>query len=641
MTLLAQRLQKLLTEIDLAPTPEARLDAKLKVAWEYMVMGNPSESYRWCEEIEREALALQYQRGLAEAWQQWGFVANTLGKTQIALEKLEGAEKIFLQLEDKAGIASVIGRKGAVYWGMGNYDKGLEYAFQSLKWAQESPERLFEGYSNYLIGGYFFDLKDYAQSYQYYKTAYDIFEKLNEKAGMGRAMNGMANNLMLKGKYTEALAKLEASLLLHLELNNLNNLSRDYNDLGKLQALLGNTKEAFIFYEKALTIRREQRYLAGMATTLIELGELNFQTQALTEAIKYLEEAVNICKEIQSHAKLFRAYQILAQIYKQQGNFEQAYHYLAQFVSVKEETLGNENQTLLKNLKNQFETEKAQRESEIFRLRNVELKAAYDLIAQKNKDITASITYSQRIQAAILPNETTLSHILPQHFVLYQPRDIVSGDFYWAWAEGNRKIIVVADCTGHGVPGAIMTMLGNSLLNSLILERNIWQPHLILENLDKKVLATLHQSAQDGMDAAVVLIENNTLTFAGAKSSLIRLRKDKGQAKHQVERWKGSIFSIGGDTKIEKRFSTQSLNIAENDIFYLSTDGYQDQFGGAQNRKFSSRQFLEMLAQIAHLPLEAQKQHLLETHLQWKGEQKQTDDILVMGFMPFVELSES
>ncbi len=264
-----------------------------------------------------------------------------------------------------------------------------------------------------------------------------------------------------------------------------------------------------------------------------------------------------------------------------------------------------------------------------------------EVIERKNANITDSLRYAQRIQKAILGNEEEILCNFKEGFIFFQPKDIVSGDFFWfsqvyfnAEQKSSRRILIAADCTGHGVPGAFMTVMGNALLDEIVNEKCITDPHLILAELDKKVVATLQKqnfSQNDGMDMVILAIEekdDNTkfVHWAGAKNPLYYIKNQ------QINEIKGDKFPIGGNTlKHTKVFQTHTLALNEGDIFYLFSDGFQDQFGGKDNKKYMVKRFRQFLFGISSLPLSEQRERLAQEFADWKGRREQTDDVLVMG----------
>ncbi len=249
-------------------------------------------------------------------------------------------------------------------------------------------------------------------------------------------------------------------------------------------------------------------------------------------------------------------------------------------------------------------------------------------IEEKNKDITASIRYAERIQRAMLPREDTFQ----ETFVLFMPKDIVSGDFYWMYDNGDHQFIAVCDCTGHGVPGAFMSIIGHNSLNKVVREYGITRPSAILDQLNTEVLKALMQrneeTINDGMDMALVSFNKKTceLDFAGAYNPLYVVRKG------EVFAYKGDRFPIGMNAIGDKKsFTNQIIDIQPGDMLYMCSDGYADQFGSADIKKYKSGNVKKLLSEIYHLPVEEQRERLKNEITEWRGELHQVDDILFIG----------
>ena len=252
-----------------------------------------------------------------------------------------------------------------------------------------------------------------------------------------------------------------------------------------------------------------------------------------------------------------------------------------------------------------------------------------NLLQSRNKDVTDSINYAKRIQYAILPNEDNIYRSIPLSFIFYQPRDIVSGDFFWFHEiDRDNYILVCADCTGHGVPGALMTVIGSNLLNQTVIDNKITEPAQVLLELDKLINMTLKQQkdhehyVQDGMDLALLKVDKlrKEFTFTSAKRPAIFIR-DK-----QIQEFKGSKFSLGGMVEGKKVFEEIKINYREDDVIYFFTDGYTDQFGGPKGKKFSSKRLREILLTNHRLHMAEQKEKLLSTIETWKERLEQVDD---------------
>ncbi len=255
-------------------------------------------------------------------------------------------------------------------------------------------------------------------------------------------------------------------------------------------------------------------------------------------------------------------------------------------------------------------------------------------LAEKNKDITSSIEYAKRIQEAILPSIDFIFSKLKNAFILYRPKDIVSGDFYWFGEKDNYKIIAAVDCTGHGVPGAFMSMIGHNLLNQIVAEKGNFDPGTILKELHKGVQAALKQgqnqiNTNDGMDISILAINTETLEslWAGAFRNLIIINKEG-----VLEKINGNKYPIGGaQLDSERNYTTHKRTFNKNDTLYMFSDGYADQFGGEKGKKFMVKRFYDHLLTIHHYPMDEQQKELERLFNSWKGNYEQVDDVLVIG----------
>ncbi len=259
-------------------------------------------------------------------------------------------------------------------------------------------------------------------------------------------------------------------------------------------------------------------------------------------------------------------------------------------------------------------------------------------LARQTKDITDSIVYASRIQHAMLPSDNELHNTFSDSFILFLPRDIVSGDFYWIKQVSDYFVFVAADCTGHGVPGAFMSMLGLSLLNELVAIRGMFTPNLVLGELRKRLKDTLHQhgqkgQTQDGMDIAfgVIDLKNNELQFAGAYNSLYLIREDENIPDYNLSELKADRMPIGVHPHDHKDFTNHTIQLKTNDSIYIFSDGYVSQFGGEKGDKFKSSRFQNLLLTLQEKPMEKHKEILENQLTHWRGERDQVDDILVIG----------
>ncbi|MBP6334629.1 MAG: cyclic nucleotide-binding domain-containing protein [Bacteroidia bacterium] len=274
------------------------------------------------------------------------------------------------------------------------------------------------------------------------------------------------------------------------------------------------------------------------------------------------------------------------------------------------------------------------REAELSRLveeRTIELKLRNEEITIKNREITDNVNYAKRIQSAILPDLKLIQQSFGQCFVLYLPKDIVSGDFYSFFDTEENAIIIAADCTGHGVTGAFLSVVGNSLLNQIINEQKIEDPGKILDRLNEAMIKTLNQRSSDstdGMDISICSLNLKTkvLHYAGANRPLWIVRNN------EILVYSPNKYPVGGLQIVHsENFTSHEIQLHRDDSFYISSDGYADQFGGESGKKLMTKKFKEYLCSIQHLAMSEQKEFLLDKFVEWKGLHEQVDDVLVIG----------
>jgi serine phosphatase RsbU (regulator of sigma subunit) len=339
---------------------------------------------------------------------------------------------------------------------------------------------------------------------------------------------------------------------------------------------------------------------------------------------------------------------MLIQAYIISSRFVEAISYSEQLTE-EMDFMNNNLEQLVKERTTKVEQQKEEllMQSESLKVANDEIVKINHILEQqsgemnkKNKALTDSLNYAKRLQSAVLPDPNYLKEVLPEHFIFFLPKDIVSGDFYWygevdsSWDfddASSIQVLIAADCTGHGVPGAFMTLLGNNFLNVTVNTQEVTDPEQIIYKVDQQVVETLRQndpnSIKDGMDMAVLSIEQdkNLISFAGAGSPLYYFSNG------EFEEIKGANFGIGGVLRKEKIFEPHKVEYQSGDVFYIFSDGFADQIGGKEGRKFYKKRFKEFLAEIHDKPMEEQYKLIERKYFEWKSDFKQIDDILVIG----------
>lgn len=372
--------------------------------------------------------------------------------------------------------------------------------------------------------------------------------------------------------------------------------------------------------------------------TIIAIGVGRYFAQPIVSLHQAAEEmAEGEWNEIISDDSMFRRQDEIGELAR---SFRNMSHQLDKKIKEQKEL---NTQLTYKYEEIQQKTEEIQSQNEKIAQQKDEIEKALAEIKLKNKNITASINYAQRIQSALLPEKEAIARCFSQSFILYKPKDIVSGDFYWFRQMVNHQgepvaVMAVVDCTGHGVPGALMSVIGSNLLYQIVVMEHLLDPAQIVKKMDLGVIKTLKQNElssnrQDGMDITLFVYNQNTkeLVLASAHQSAYILRNDT------LNELKGDKFSVGGvlNTKVERTISNQTWHCMRGDMLYLCTDGYTDQFGNADGGqppvKFGKKFFRQLLKDIHRADTYRQESILLETHEMWRGSEMQTDDITIVG----------
>lgn len=266
-------------------------------------------------------------------------------------------------------------------------------------------------------------------------------------------------------------------------------------------------------------------------------------------------------------------------------------------------------------------------------LQKKQIDNAYDIKNKDRKELDESLKYASYIQKALLPSPLVLKKLLPEHFLIFIPRDIVSGDFYFLAQKKNQLFIAVADCTGHGVPGAFMSILGLTFLNEIIHHSHYTGAASVLNQMREKVMSALQQTGdddeqKDGIDMALGIIdsETNKLNFAGAFNPAYIVKKNR------LVEIQGDKMPVGIAADEEKPFADHYCELDEGDQIYLFTDGFVDQFGGPKGKKFKYQPFRSLILSINSMPIHQQKEKLIDIFNDWKGNLPQLDDVLLLGW---------
>jgi len=638
--------------------------------------------------------------GIAQMYNSIGNFYLQLKIYDKARENYNNALHLHESMKDETGIATALNNIGTVHRELANYDKALEYYQKALDIRKQKGLATAESFSLNNIGGLFWLKKDYAKAISYYEQSLQIRKKMGNHILIAHSLKSIGMVYKDQGLTDKALSYYEQSLDAFMQESDLQNIASIQNSKGNLYRKLRDFDKALEFYTNALEIYKQLDEQEGIAYTMNNIGLTHQERNVPARSIPAFKEAIRCATAISDRNLEKEASLSLSQALKQLGHFEQSLEYFERFAALKDSLLTTasnkriaeiefENDLTTKDheiatkeleIKEQ-DTKIAQQRMYIYGVlivtliivsfltiiykqytlkikANIELEKQKAIIAKTNKSLTEannglekavgelseanqkikdSIVYARKIQDAILPQEDLFHSLLPNSFVLYQPRDIVSGDFYWLHKKGAKTFVAVSDCTGHGVPGAFMSMIGHTLLNEIVIGKNITDPAIILAEMDKGVINALKQDMpgnskqEDGMEMSLCIIdsETNSIEFAGTDQKMFIARNNG------IETVSGNIFPIGGMVKLKQRkqipYSSHRIPIEKGMSIYMLSDGYIDQFGGKENQRFTSNRLIQLLQSLQHLDMQQQYHLFMREFEAWKGNNKQIDDVLVLS----------
>ncbi|MEO6882844.1 MAG: tetratricopeptide repeat protein, partial [Bacteroidia bacterium] len=590
-----------------------------------------------------EALALsyetQYRKGIADSLILKSDIYFSYNYYEQSAAAAFQSLDIYLKLEDLENAAICYQKLGDAYHKIGDENSSLQYYLEALKHYKKTDNDLRTAFIYSRIGYVYQSARDYSSAIESLQHALKIYGKLADAKNHADMLYAIGNVYNWSDDILNAALYLRKSKDAARKCASETILMKAYSSLAILYTKTEDYGLSLEYFQKTHELADKLKDKGIKSSSLKSLGNLYNILGQYNDALKVLKEALAIATEQKMKTTVLLCHQFFTDTYEHKSDFKSALKHHKIYMELERKFFGEELKIKTKGLQVKFDLEEAKNENEIYRLKNIDLVEANEEINRQkteiqtiNKELTDSITYAQRIQHAILPNENHISHYLNDYFILYKPKAVVSGDFYWFSVVDHRIVFAVIDCTGHGVPGAFMSMIANDLLNQIVNEKKTIDPAAVLQALDEKIHTPFTQESadleiQDGMDIAfcVLDLKNNFLEYAGANCPLWIINDGK-MTKHEPHR-----CSIGGDARGKKNFQTKKIKIKKEDAIYFFTDGYTDQFGGKKGKKFSSKQLEQLLIASYNEPMNKQKETLTQTIESWKGNLEQVDDILLIG----------
>ena len=607
-----------------------------------------------------------------------------LGNYEKTLEYLTNELNINYKLNNKKKIATTLNNLGIIYKNMDEYEDAIYNYQEALKIEEETGDSSGIARALNNIGNiYFHNRSNYVQALDYYTKAIKIYSVLGPKKNEADLLNNIGLIYQKQENFSDALKKFNQALDIFTSLGMDDRIAETQNYLGVLYSKLGNFQMASDYIKKCYEFYTNIGAKPRIAETLKDQGDIFFEWKKYQEALDAYNKGYELSVELGRKSDIASLYHKISETYAELNNYKKAFDYHVLSTDLNDSIFGEKMNKQIAEIQTLYETEKKDKEISllnkdkalqdatlkrqnliitffiagfvlvsiflimIFRLlrqkqkaniileeKNEKISLQRDYIFEQNKEITASTEYASRIQTALLPPQELIDKLIPDSFTLFKPRDIVSGDYYWLSQKGGKIISVTADCTGHGVPGAFMSMLGISFLNEIVNLSEIedLRADIILNDMRALIITSLRQTGEvgesrDGMDMTLCIIDKEKMEvdFAGAYNSLFIIRDN------EIIETKADKMPIGIHVKRSDNFTNHIIDLKKGDVLYTFSDGYVDQFGGEDNTKFRKKNFKELLLKIHKEDMSKQKEILDNTIMNWMEGYDQIDDILVSG----------
>ncbi|MFY9307479.1 MAG: tetratricopeptide repeat protein [Bacteroidia bacterium] len=626
------------------------------------------------------------KNGLADSYNNIGWIYKTQGNIPLTLEYFQKSLKIREEIGNKKGIAQSFNNIGQIYDNQGDMQNALEYYNKSLKIQQQIGDKNGIAISLNNIGAIYKTQGDIPMALEYYHKCLKIKQEIGDKNGIGQILNNVGSTYEVSGDTQLALEYYFKCLKIYKEVGDKNGMATTLINIGGIYSKQGNATLAMEYYQKSLKIDEQIGDKKGIAYSVANIGALYLIQGNITQAKQVGVRGLKLARELGFPENIQQNASLLNKVYTKEGNYKLALEMRNLEIQMRDSILSEKNMKATVQLQAKLEYEKQQaindaehqkeiaiqnKEKEkqqvltytsvaglllvlaflafVFNRLQVTRKQKYiieqkeketqhqkEIIQEKHKEITDSINYAERIQRSFLATKDVLDQNLHEYFVFFKPKDVVSGDFYWAGKLNNGNFaLCCADSTGHGVPGAIMSILNISGLEKSIETET--EPHHILYKTREIIIKRLKkdgspEGGKDGMDCTFLSLnpEKTQLTYAAANNPVFIVRKNESGQAELIEQ-KPDKMPVGKHDKDQEPFMLHTCNLQKGDVIYTLTDGMPDQFGGDKGKKYMIKNLKQFFLNIANLPMEEQHIRLAGEFNQWKGELEQIDDVCVVG----------
>ena len=661
-------------------------------------IGNYPLAIDFYKKAQKVHLELKNKGGIAEGYNDIGVAYYYSGDYDNAGEYFKKAGKIRIEIGDSLGAGQSYNNTGIMYDIAGNPTEALKLYLQALNIYENLKDTSMTIGTLSNIGLIYSGQKNYHEAIKIYERQKNEAQTIGDQKQYGISLTSLGTAYDYLGEYEKARKLFFEALEIFIELGNKPMIAQCYNNLSVNFELTGDDDKALEYALKSIEIKKEIRANGKLAISQISAAKIYTKKGKYTQALTLYQDALNNAQETGYVDYAIKAHKGLSLTYESLKAFEKAFYHQSQYIALNDSVTNTENTALINEMEKKYQNERKQQEIELLNktnaLKDVKLAKAdeenkrkslqlygslglgvilltlvliifksnqqrkkhnkllhqknneithqKEIVEEKNKEISDSINYAKRIQEAILPSRYSISDNLKNGFVFFKPKDIVSGDFYWLESlpnsSDNKSIVyfAAADCTGHGVPGAMVSVVCSNALSKALLEEHIFDTGKLLDRTRELVVKRFEKSEEDvkdGMDISLCKLDltnsqNNSgkaiLQWSGANNPLWIIRNN------ELIEYKPNKQPIG-KTDNPTPFTTHTIELKQNDTLYVFTDGYQDQFGGEKGKKFKTSQLKQLLLSLQENTMDKQKELLNEAFNNWKGDEEQVDDVCIIG----------
>ena len=637
---------------------------------------NKEEALKYSNSLLSEAIKSSKQKWIAQGYNDIGIIYMKTGDLNKALFNLEKSLAIREKIGNKKDIASSLSKIANVKTENGEYGKALEMQLKVLKLYEDLDIKPYIANTCNNIGQLYNIINKFEISNDFLKRAYDIEKEVGDVYGMPVTLAVIGSNYSDLQQSDSALMFLNEAKNLFKQIEDYSSYAIACNNIGLIYRKLKDSEKGKLNYQEAIAVSKQIGDSSSMVLFENNLANILIDEGKFDDAETILHNSLKISLKLGAGENVLKIYQSLTGLYIQKKDAVKADFYFDKYRQAKDSVFSAEtalqfseaqtkfdvekkNLELAKN-KAEIESEKNKRfitygalsffillfaiaiwafnqkrksgkllETKNSQLENANHEISYqkEQLSEKQKEIVDSINYAKKIQTALLASEEMLLDNALHHFILFKPKDIVSGDFTWATKINDLLYLACCDSTGHGVPGAFMSLLNIGFLSEAIKERHIYEPGHIFNYVRDRLIETIGKDKQqDGFDGILLCIDlkTNNITYAASNNAPLMIRDN------ETLQLKCNKMPVGKGVKTDS-FDTFVLNHQKNDSLYLFTDGYPDQFGGPKGKKFKYKQLEDLLLQNNSLSLNSQKENLIENFEKWKGNLEQVDDVCIIG----------